>query len=315
MMTHQQPPELTGVDFPGIDPKERETIDDLLVKTALDNGSMNDNQLDDCRREKEVMETLGARQTISQICVRKGYLSKGQVEEAMRKHHYEKIRKEDLEIGRAAVQQQYVSLEQVRMCLNIQEQAYAGGRKSIPRLMKLMGDRGLLDGKKAMALLDALYQVDRRGEAEIREEKVEQWAWDRSVRRTQEPRRQVTREAERFSVPDAYVRYRLGLIDPFREDSELTPLINISTTGAQFLTKEKLKIGQKLRLKILVPAFSDNLYVKSHVCWIGRAGLTALYRTGIRFVGLNRGISTCLKQLDEDPFLRSTGRSPYRVYW
>lgn len=314
MMTHQHPPELTGVDLPGIDPREKESFDELLVQTVLDRGIMTPKQIEDCVREKQVMESLSTRQSISQICIRRGYVSQAQIKELMRTYRYQKIRKEDVEIGQVAVKRDLVSSEQVRTCLSIQETAFKQGQTSIPRLMRLLGDRGLLDAEKAMTILDAVYKIDNRGKDEIREEAVEQWAWDREVRQNREPRRRLKREADRFPVPDAYIRYRTGVLGSM-DDMELAPLINLSKTGLQFLSKEKLKVGQKLRLEILVPAFDDKLCVKGEVRWIGRAGLTALYRVGARFFGLSKESATCLEKLADDPFLRATGRSPYRVYW
>jgi len=315
MMTHQQSPELTGVDLPGIDPKEKESFDELLIQTVLDEGLMTKRQVEDCLREKQVMESLSARQTVTQICIRRGYLSQEQIRDLMRIHHYQKIRKEDVAIGKVAVTEDLVNPDEVRSCLGVQETAYKQGQNSIPRLMRLLGDRGLLDAEKAMSLLDAVYKVDRRGRQEMREAAEERWAWDREARRDRLDRPRVKRDADRFSVPDAYIRYRTGLFGSLKDEHELAPLINLSTTGLQFLSKEKLKVGQKLRVELLVPAFNDKLYLKGEVRWMGRAGLTALYRVGLRFFGLSKEVAVGLGKLADDPFLRATGRSPYRLYW
>jgi hypothetical protein len=261
------------------------------------------------------MESLGAHQTLGQICVRKGYLTQEQVEMVMRTHLYRKIRLEDMEIGRLAVQKDYVNSDQVLACLQIQEIAYKQGRASIPRLVHILGDRGLINGRKAVELLEAVHAVDRGGKAKISSDAEEKWALDPSAHRRRELRRLIPRESERFGVPDAYLRYRTGLLDSLREtEEEMSPLIDLSLTGLQFLTRKKLKIGQKLRMELIVPAFDDKLAIKGEVRWIGRAGLTELYRTGVHFTGLDQQIADYLEKLEEDPFLRSMGRSPFRVY-
>jgi hypothetical protein len=315
MITHQHPPELTGIDLPTLNPAEADSFDELFVQHALKSGDMTTEQLQDCLREKQVMESLGTHQTMTQICIRKGYLSEEKMNQVIRKRRYEKVRHQDLEIGRAAVKQKIVEADQVRLCMRIQELAFQHGNNNIPRLVQLLGDRGLLDSKRAMNLLDAVCQVDNRSKSKSHESTMQKWAWDKKARNKHEPRRIIKREAERFTVPEAYLRYRAGLFPIFKEDSEYTPLIDVSRTGLQFLSREKLRTKDRLHMELMLPAFTEKLQVKGRVSWSDRAGMTALYRVGVNFGKLTKEMTGYLRKLEEDPFLRATGRSPYRLYW
>lgn len=316
MMSAYQSPELTGVDLPGIDPNDSEKFEELLIQEALNQKLMTREQVDECFRERQAMESLGARQTIGQICIRRGYLTKNQVEQIMRTRHYQKIRREDIEIGGMAIEKSYASRDQVEECLKVQETAYKQGRE-IPRLIHILGDRGMVNDRRAVEIIELIHRINQRNQIESdAHDPVEEWSWDRTVRKRQQPRRMVKRGSERFGVPDAYVRLRAGLFDSFKEgENQEAPLIDLSRTGLQFLSRKNLKIGQKVKLEIMVPALTDKLIAKGEVRWIGRAGLTALYRIGVRFVGLSQEISECLDKIASDPFLRAIGRSPYRVYW
>jgi hypothetical protein len=315
MMTHQHPPELTGIDLPALNPAETDSLDELFVQHALKSGDMTTEQLQDCLREKQVMESPGTHQTMIQICIRKGYLSEKKMNQVLRKRRYEKVRHQDLEIGRAAVKQKIVEADQVRLCMRIQEFAFQHGNNSIPRLVQLLGDRGLVDTKSAMNLLDAVCQVDNRSKSKSHASTMQKWAWDKKTRNKHESRRIMKRDAERFSVPEAYLRYRVGLFPFFKEDSEYTPMIDVSRTGLQFLSREQLRNKDSLHMELILPAFAEKLQIKGRVRWTDRAGMTALYRVGVTFGKLTKDIANYLKKLEEDPFLRATGRSPYRLYW
>lgn len=315
MISHQHPPEFTGIDLPALNPSETDSFDELFVQHALKSGDMTTEQLQDCLREKQVIESLGTRQTMTQICIRKGYLSEEKMNQVIRKRRYEKVRHQDLEIGRAAVRQKVVDADQVRICLRVQELAFQHGNSTIPRLVQLLGDRGLIDTKRAMSLLDAVCQVDNRSKSKSHESTMQKWAWDKKTRHKHESRRIIKRDAERFSVPEAYLRYRVGLFPFFKEDSEYTPMIDVSRTGLQFLSREQLRIKDCLHIELILPAFAEKLQIKGRVCWTNRAGMTALYRIGVNFGKLTKDIAEYLKKLEEDPFLRATGRSPYRLYW
>jgi hypothetical protein len=314
-MFQEEPITLQQAEFPRFKPSEQ--FEEVLVQVALGQGFMTREQMEECIREKQVMESLGAQQTLGQICIRRGYLSEKQVEGILRSYHYRRIRKEDQALGRLAVKRLLVTPDQVRHCLKIQELAFQKGRSEIPRLVHILGDRGLLNENRAMGLLQAVHQVDRSHGCEVQEKGTASTPveWEDDVGRKREARRLIPRASERFVVPDAYLRYRTGLLDALRNATEeQSPLIDISFTGVQFLTRRQLKMGQRLRMDVTVPAFTEILRLKGEVRWIGRAGLSDLFRVGVCFAGVDKEIAAYLEKLTEDPFLRSISRSPYRVY-
>lgn len=316
-MTYEVPLNLQQVDFPEFEPSEK--FEEVLIQTALSRGYITEEQLQECVREKQVMESLGACQTIGQICVRRGYLSARQVNIILRTYQYQRIRSEDMEIGQLAIKKALLSVEQVEHCLKIQEMAYRRGKSDIPRLVHILKDRGLLKGKQAMKLLEIVQKVNQgMGEGAkgaVAHGKSHDTSWDDRSLRKRPVRRLLPRSSERFVVPDAYLYYWTSLLDAWLDDTdEQSPLIDLSLDGLQFLTRRKLRIGQKLRMELVVPAFTETLVLKGEVRWVGRAGLSDLYRTGVKFIGVNKEIASYLEKLAEDPFLRSVSRSPYRVY-
>ena len=314
MSTQTASPTQKETKFKGVDTADQKDFEEMLKRLVIERGYLTQEQLEDCQREQIVMEGLGARQAIGQICLRREFLSQKQVQEILREFHYEKIRKEDIEIGRLAVEKDYVSSKDIDGCLRIQERAYKRGRASIPRLAHILGDRDLLRGPKVVDLLESVYQVERNGRR--LSQTMEQLASNQPQPRKdrQEPRRLMDRDSERFGVPDACVIYRTGFLESFKDVDEQSPLIDISLTGIQFLTRRDLKIGQKVKGQLMAPAFNDKISFKGEVRWVDRAGLSEFYRIGVQFTGSNKEIRTYIEKLMDDPFLRAMGRSPYRMY-
>ncbi len=78
------------------------------------------------------------------------------------------------------------------------------------------------------------------------------------------------------------------------QKSELLNLINISETGIQFHSREKIKKNKILRLVINLAEINSEISVIGRVVWCKRS--PKLYRVGIHFLELNPSLTSVLRQ-------------------
>jgi len=92
------------------------------------------------------------------------------------------------------------------------------------------------------------------------------------------------RRNRRFVVEDSTVEYRKHSALPFLGGSpKVSPLVNLSVGGLQFVSDDLYEAGQRLDLKVMVPSAFRSLNVRGEVVWAKRIIDRDSYRTGVRF--------------------------------
>lgn len=114
------------------------------------------------------------------------------------------------------------------------------------------------------------------------------------------------RSADRFEVVRSFVRVsKLGLTAVLlrKEQKQMVPLIDLSTTGLQCEPEGDFEPGDAVRLELLVPAFGHPLELQGRVRWAesARGGRT---RLGIRFDNVDDHASRHLNALSQHRALR-----------
>ena len=110
--------------------------------------------------------------------------------------------------------------------------------------------------------------AEKRPEAESREE-------------TERDRR----KDPRFAIEDCTVRHRRpGLLSVlFGYSREQQPLVNISASGIQFLTNDRLDVDEVVCLLVRIPGEAEALKAKGMIVWEGRCEDAYLSRVGVVF--------------------------------
>ena len=93
------------------------------------------------------------------------------------------------------------------------------------------------------------------------------------------------RKDPRFAIEDCTVRHRRpGLLSVlFGYSREQQPLVNISASGVQFLTNDRLDVDETVCLLVRVPGEEDALKAKGMIVWEGRCEDAYLSRVGVVF--------------------------------
>jgi phage repressor protein C with HTH and peptisase S24 domain len=108
------------------------------------------------------------------------------------------------------------------------------------------------------------------------------------------------RRNRRFNFEDATVEYRKHSSLPFLGGApKVSPLINVSIGGLQFITEDCFDPGQRLDLKLMIPSAFRSLSVRAEVIWARRVANRDCYRTGVRFVDPAAPDVSLLRSLEE----------------
>ncbi len=90
----------------------------------------------------------------------------------------------------------------------------------------------------------------------------------------------------RFEIPGATVSYKLKkpLLTKTSVGEEFCPAIDLSRGGLRFLSKEELKIGTPITMKISVPGERIPLDLIGHIRWVApNIGMDYNYQIGAQF--------------------------------
>lgn len=122
------------------------------------------------------------------------------------------------------------------------------------------------------------------------------------------------RKKKRYGIKNSIVRYRKSALPIFGANSDPLLLLNVSQTGAHFMTREPLEEDQRISLKIEAPALPTAVTVKARVAWV-RASEQAkeMYRVGVEFVGMSGGARDTLREMLDGAVLDNVEVST-RVY-
>jgi len=116
---------------------------------------------------------------------------------------------------------------------------------------------------------------------------------------------QVPRAFYRFKIRGSFVEYEPTVWLPFfTSDSAHSPLLDVSIGGLQFMSRQELKVGDKLHLDIHIPFLRRHLRSRGEVRWFSElTDSVARYRIGVEFTRLNRRDAAYLKRLANSPGL------------
>lgn len=108
------------------------------------------------------------------------------------------------------------------------------------------------------------------------------------------------RRNRRFVVEDATVEYRRHSTLPFLGGSpRISPLINLSVGGLQFVGEDYYDKGQRLDLRVMLPSAVRALVIRGEVVWAKRIVDRDAYRCGVRFLSPSAEDVSLLRSLEE----------------
>jgi phage repressor protein C with HTH and peptisase S24 domain len=108
------------------------------------------------------------------------------------------------------------------------------------------------------------------------------------------------RRNRRFVFEDATVEYRKHSSLRFLAGSpKVSPLINLSVGGLQFITEDYFDPGQRLDLKVIIPSTFRSLSLRAEVVWAKRVVSRDSYRTGVRYLDPSDAAVSLLRSLEE----------------
>ncbi len=108
------------------------------------------------------------------------------------------------------------------------------------------------------------------------------------------------RRNRRFIFEDATVEYRRHSTLPFLGGSpRVSPLINLSVGGLQFVSDDYFDPGQRLDLKVVIPSAFRSITLRGEVVWARRVANREVYRTGVRYIDPSSDDVALLRALEE----------------
>ncbi len=108
------------------------------------------------------------------------------------------------------------------------------------------------------------------------------------------------RRNRRFVFEDATVEYRKHSSLPFLGGSpKVSPIINFSIGGLQFVAEDYFDPGQRLDLKVMIPSAFRSMTVRCEVVWTRRVAGRDCYRTGARYLEPSPADVGLLRSLEE----------------
>jgi len=108
------------------------------------------------------------------------------------------------------------------------------------------------------------------------------------------------RRSRRFVVEDCTVEYRKHTALSFLGGApKVSPLINLSISGLEFVSEDLFDQGQRLDLKVMIPSAFRCLSVRAEVAWAKRVVSRASYRMGASFLDPPPEVAGLLRQIEE----------------
>jgi len=108
------------------------------------------------------------------------------------------------------------------------------------------------------------------------------------------------RRNRRFAVEDCTVEYRKHAALAFLAGHpKVSPLIDLSVSGLQFVSEDLFDIGQRLDLKVILPGAFRALITRAEVVWAKRITDRTSYRMGVRFLNPSAEDVALLRSLEE----------------
>ena len=116
----------------------------------------------------------------------------------------------------------------------------------------------------------------------------------------------------RFGVRDCIAEFQFrGLLSFLKHKAEERhwPVVDLSETGIQLLTRENLEPGDRLSIAVDVPAFEGTFAIAGVVKWTRTASEGAtVRRVGVEFSKMDNETRSKLRSLRNEAWLRSVNR-------
>lgn len=108
------------------------------------------------------------------------------------------------------------------------------------------------------------------------------------------------RRNRRFALEDCTVEYRRHTALSFLARApKVSPLIDLSAGGLQFVSDDLYDAGQRLNLKVIIPSAFRAVSLLGEVVWAKRIADRTSYRMGVRFVNPSAEDTQLLRSLEE----------------
>lgn len=288
-------------------------FDLLFGKIAEKKGLMTAEQVELCVGEQARLAGEGARESLGATAARKGFLTEPQREAITRAQRYVRSRAHDMRIGRLLVRNEFVTEEQLEEALDHQRSRYQSSSRPVARLLEILTSQGTITEQQAEAILTTQQRIVA-ATSKVKAKRRSARFSELLSKPKRDPALRVRRMDERFLVRDCTALFAKAkmLSTPKTGLQKCRPL-DLSRSGVQLVSRTKLAEGDTLALKLDVPAFAEPLRLRGKVMWVERIGNTSTFRAGVKFASIPSEVADRLGKLEEDPYLRSVGRSPYRL--
>lgn len=96
------------------------------------------------------------------------------------------------------------------------------------------------------------------------------------------------RDKKRFGVKGSTVQHRsAGVLGWFENFSPRYLILNMSESGLHFITKNELKEGAVLALRIQAPPLEEPIGARARVIWCRKSSEHNAFRVGMQFTALS----------------------------
>lgn len=106
----------------------------------------------------------------------------------------------------------------------------------------------------------------------------------------------------RLVDPAGLSRYLAG------EERAPHPLVDLSRAGLQFASKTPFSPGERLRVSLAVPQFSEPIELAARVAWCRASSDGKAHRVGVEFLAPSRKAERMLASLRDEGILRELQR-------
>jgi len=223
-----------------------------------------------------------------------GFLSQEHGDRVRRCTEFIEARREDEEVGNAAMRDGLVREQAVAAALCEQLNAF-NSRWAVPRLLYILERDGKIDPKQAAAIQKAHGANTRSSEASSADGRPRTWRG----------RQEGIRAHPRFDIEGATVEACASGV--FSVSSHLrrwqkAKLVDLSVSGLQMLAPFEIKEGDQLRVAVEVPTRPRPIQGKAVVRWVrGESNNEeSIYRGGLEFVGLHPKERTVIEALGRE---------------
>ena len=112
------------------------------------------------------------------------------------------------------------------------------------------------------------------------------------------------RHARRYGVRGSSVRYKKSTILGFlNRPTDRYLIVNLSETGAEFLSRQPVQTGQVLDLEISIPGLDSPLKPGGKIVWCTRAPNVDAFRLGVEFNRISESERQTLRSVLADAVL------------